>query len=492
MEEYPRLRLDEVLETFREECEKEQNDVDWTSGLHEDLQEGEDAQQVFAGVAGTRAAAEDQEVSAHLASEVWPDFLQDEVVREDSSEQKSMQDFKARAYEQCRWRNLGVTNKDPLIENMLHKLKAAARNLGTSLSERVWDRLAIDHSLTAEEVCSDLLKDMHEKALAVTNWRKDDAVLLSKASFFDRVPAIAELKYDGRLHSLQAKYEAIKGLINKHSGELVEAAVGVRLGGWVLQDRIQSLTDADRIGTFPPQFESNEDGKTSYERQESMDRIPDESSNERLCLEMQMKEIGHRDNLDEIKGLLPDWSAQRFRIVCPCKNNTRYIWVRTSSVISLGELFLHLSDTFNAASIYYLYLHCPIVAVKRRKSKGRQALPAQQSRTGMAAAGLSGACLQQKQPWKHTLVTDYCKLSDGDAVVPTSGTPAWKDAYRKAIRHIHALILQDLSPPFLEQAFRGHPWSKQTLHSYSRATFLWWDEAASIHAFGHLDNGSLV
>jgi hypothetical protein len=211
-------------------------------------------------------------------------------------------------------------------------------------------------------------------------------------------------------------------------------------------------------------------------------------------LEMQCKQIARRDEIGDIvefRGLWPDWSAQRFRIACPCKNNPRYIWVRSCSVISLGELFLRLSDKFDAASIYYLYLHLPIVAVKRWNSKS-QALPAQQTRTGMAAAGLSGAFLQQNQPWKHTLVTDYCKLSDGDAVVPTSGTPAWQDSYRMAIRHIHALILQDLSPPFLEQAFRAHSWSKQTFHAYSRATFLCWDEGASTHAFGHLDNGSLV
>ena len=161
---------------------------------------------------------------------------------------------KALAFERIRWRNLGVTNKDPLVENILVKLKAAARNLGTPLSERVWDRLAIDHSLTAEKVCSDLLKDMHQKALAVTNWRKDDAVLLSKATFFERLPSIAKLKFAGRLQSLQGKYEAIKGLINKHSGEVVEASVGITLGGWVLKDSIQSLTDADL--SCPPQFHS--------------------------------------------------------------------------------------------------------------------------------------------------------------------------------------------------------------------------------------------
>jgi hypothetical protein len=226
-----------------------------------------------------------------------------------------------------------------------------------------------------------------------------------------------------------------------------------------------------------------------------MDFMPNGISNDRLCFECQIKKIASRDNLDEITGLLPDWSAQRFRILCPCKNNSRYIWVRSSNVISLGELFSQLSDTFDAASIYYLYLHFAIVAVKRWKGKkrhqlpddghdGRQALPAQPSLTGMAAAGLSGASLQQKQPWKHILVTDYCKMTNGYAVVPPQGSPAWKDFYQKAIRHAQALILQDLNPPFLENAFSGHPSSKHTLSAYSRATFLRWDEAASTYAFG--------
>ena len=389
-------------------------------------------------------------------------------------------------------------NKDSLVENILLKLRAAARSLGTLLSERVWDRLAVSKpgsaSLTAEEVCSDLLKDMHKKALAVTDWRKDDAVLLSKAKFFERLPSIANIKFAGRLHSLQEKYEAIKGLINKHSGEVVEVWMGPVLGGWVLKDAGQALP-ADLC--CPAQFYCNEDGKTSYERQEPSEGAIrfNRSYHEALCLEMQCKQIARRDGIgdtDEFRGLWPDWSAQRFRIACPCKNNPRYIWVRSCSVISLGELFSRLSDKYDAASIYYLYLHLPIVAVKRWKAgKGKsQALPAQQAHTGMAAAGLSGACLQQNQPWKHILVTDYCKLLDGDAVVPMVGTAAWQDSYRMAIRHIHALILQDLSPPFLEQAFKAK--ACNTLHAYSRATFLCWDEEASTHAFGHLNDGSLV
>jgi hypothetical protein len=255
-----------------------------------------------------------------------------------------------------------------------------------------------------------------------------------------------------------------------------------------LHDRIQSLTDADP----GPQFFFNEDGTTPYERHEPMDFMPNGISNDRLCFECQMKKIARRDDLEEITGLLPDWSRQRFRILCPCKDDSRYIWVRSSNVISLGELFLHLSDTYDCAAIYYLYQHFAIVAVKRWKGKkrhelpddGRQALPAQPSLTGMAAAGLSGASLQQKQPWKHILVTDYCKMTNGYAVVPPQGSPAWKDFYQKAIRHAQALILQDLNPPFLENAFSGHPSSKHTLSAYSRATFLRWDEAASTYAFG--------
>jgi hypothetical protein len=80
MEEYPRLRIDEVMkkvpdrkwmsmmeermEKFRVDMEKEQNDVDWTSDPHEDLQEGEDTVQRLNAVEmkqqGTNAALQAQ------------------------------------------------------------------------------------------------------------------------------------------------------------------------------------------------------------------------------------------------------------------------------------------------------------------------------------------------------------------------------------------------------------------------------------------------
>ena len=70
---------------------------------------------------------------------------------------------------------------------------------------------------------------------------------------------------------------------------------------------------------------------------------------------------------------MPERSEQRFRVVIPCKDTKDFIWIRTRKVISLGELFIFLSDKYNARGIYYLYLHLDIVATKRKvpKPKGK-------------------------------------------------------------------------------------------------------------------------
>ena len=68
-----------------------------------------------------------------------------------------------------------------------------------------------------------------------------------------------------------------------------------------------------------------------------------------------------------LNALLPDFANQRNRLMVPCVGSSEYVWVRARSVISLGELFVHLHRRYTVRDIYYMYLHLEIVSLKRVK-----------------------------------------------------------------------------------------------------------------------------
>ena len=68
------------------------------------------------------------------------------------------------------------------------------------------------------------------------------------------------------------------------------------------------------------------------------------------------------------------------------------------------------------------------------------------------------------------------------ALVPPPGSPEWHDFYTNAIAHVHALILQDLSPPFMTEAFQVK--HNNRMRAYTRATFLNWKADTAAKVFG--------
>ena len=139
-----------------------------------------------------------------------------------------------------------------------------------------------------------------------------------------------------------------------------------------------------------------------------------------------------------------------------------------------------LSSRFTAAQVYYAYLHLDIIAVKRWKGPAKS----EHSRThyGMAKAGTSATALKRHFPWKDEIVSDYSRLKDATAMVPTPNSPEWLALLSEALRHLHARILQDISPPFLARACGAQ--TGDSLHAYSRATFLYWDGDKIAQVFG--------
>ncbi len=49
--------------------------------------------------------------------------------------------------------------------------------------------------------------------------------------------------------------------------------------------------------------------------------------------------------------LKPTWNDMCFRHVCPCANIDKYVWIRSHSVISSGELLMILGTYYTAAEI---------------------------------------------------------------------------------------------------------------------------------------------
>jgi hypothetical protein len=219
--------------------------------------------------------------------------------------------------------------------------------------------------------------------LAITDWKKSDATILAKEVFLMTLPESTHVKYDGELDTLQDRADAIKGLINKHSGEIVEVD-GDAMGKWTLVYVGQSLT---AYSTYPEQFLLHKDEKDK-EPLAALTRY------EVICLESEVKRFrGIHPKLTsglKFRALMPERSEQRFRVVIPCKDTEDFIWIRTRKVISLGELFIFLSDKYNARGIYYLYLHLDIVATKRKVPKPK----------GKIEGGAKDAWKDAKNTWK--------------------------------------------------------------------------------------------
>ena len=139
--------------------------------------------------------------------------------------------------------------------------------------------------------------------------------------------------------------------------------------------------------------------KTYEERNE---QPPINSRQDYLVLKSAAMRIAERGKDCGYKVLMPDFGKQRYRVICPCINNSNYIWVSSGNACSLGELFCKLSSHATAAQIYYAYLHQDLLAVKRWKGKIRSGGCAPP--IGMTKAQTSATALKRKFMWKHEVV----------------------------------------------------------------------------------------
>jgi len=162
-------------------------------------------------------------------------------------------------------------------------------------------------------------------------------------------------------------------------------------------------------------------------------------------------------------------------LAVPCVD-APFEWRRVGKVTTLGQLFMALGKKWTAAAIYEYYLRLRLVGLKRHKGGA----PGQS--IGMAASENAGAALRQgMQPWRKRIVEEYCAIQHEDMPVSRASRQTLTD---EAVRHLHALLLQDLRPPWMTDDFPQALPGCSTLSRYSRPCFLQWDAAVASMAFG--------
>ncbi len=108
------------------------------------------------------------------------------------------------------------------------------------------------------------------------------------------------------------------------------------------------------------------------------------------------------------------------------------------------------------------------MAVKKYKHVAGQAGPRRHG-IGMLPT-LAGTRLRRELlPWKERMVAEHCAIMGEE--VPSSDDARLCQRTEEAVRHLHALILQDLRPPWMPDTFpQGLP-GDATLSRYSRPCF---------------------
>ena len=203
------------------------------------------------------------------------------------------------------------------------------------------------------------LHDAHKRSLAVTQFKDNDALFLEYSRLVEEFPDLTLSKFG--LESLgtnRGQVQAIVGLVNKHSGEIVE--LDPRIGMWVLLKSSEGFTSQN----YSEQWFCSPNGAKADKRDPQFGFDP------RVGRAEILRAVGQCDDVI-FQHLHPDWTKQVHRILCPCVvPDSGMIWCRTATVVTLGELFLALGKQCTSRQIYALYRTLRIVAVKRRKGQG--------------------------------------------------------------------------------------------------------------------------
>jgi hypothetical protein len=270
------------------------------------------------------------------------------------------------------------------------------------------------------------------------------------------------------------KFQAVKGLLKKHSGDIVEADKRKRV--WKLhQLHSNALSSADQLHE---QFHCFEDGRKGMVLGAEA-WMPQEAH---TLIRVEAQRVASANNIC-FRALLPNPAEQQFRVLLPiCEPDSvssKYEWRLECHCTTLGQLILALGERHTASQIYFFYRTLRIIAVNRRKDHTSDN---RARRVGSHASELKPAQIKQSHRAERTeIVRQYLAITGERMELPEPNTDSFRVLFDAALRHVYAYVLQDMSPPWLSTSFGA---GISGLGVYTRPAFVQWSAEAVPHIFG--------
>jgi hypothetical protein len=292
---------------------------------------------------------------------------------DDMKDHSLMMEFKNRGPAgSVRWRALPFKQGNDFMQNSMQvMIKHLDRRLH-SLWDWLWHAAnfsAVDDdsgqalpTCVPHAACKAFLEKARKGSLdAILSWSQDPEILEHKEHFFSALPLRTMEKFkDFITDACESRHKAVTKLLNLHNGEVVEVPNAIT-NRWTL------VYVNDGISGFEDLHQQLEKGP-NY-------RVPTLNTNDRNNIRMsivktllQLKNLGRHDPKSKIgkNDLEPKWEKQWNRLCVPCTGTTKFVWLRSGVVTTLGELFEKLHHKYTCREIYVLYLHLDIVSVKRK------------------------------------------------------------------------------------------------------------------------------
>ncbi|CAK0833447.1 unnamed protein product [Prorocentrum cordatum] len=317
-------------------------------------------------------------------------------------------------------------------------------------------------------------------------------------TLFKELPHKAAQKFSpNQLGDDDGPSKALVGLVNHHSGEVVELD-GCRTQ-WCLRKVAPGSASAAQFEN--PQFWRVQGGYTVGRRPEGRrehGRRGSELFAKAVDAQAQREAAAVNEGEDiNPQVYMPAWARQWSRACAPCEAVETREWCRQSPVTTLGQLFWDLGRTHTAKAIYAFYRTLRLVALKRDKNSSTKASSApgfaSASRpAGSAAAfGFTGSDLQAPRiradysypaTNREVLVEDYIEAVGLSTTYVSSMTK--QELLDEAAKCATLALPGDMRPPWLDHAFPQALPGDGFLSEFTRPSFLYWGASFLDMLFG--------
>ncbi|CAK0874574.1 unnamed protein product, partial [Prorocentrum cordatum] len=451
---------------------------------------------------GLAAARESREVRAALGAEVLPipDCLK-LVQGQPMASNAALDDvraMKSRGVEHVRHRVIDEPD-DPEVQDNIDRMRREAwekheerrRTCARGLDTR-------DMFLGRELVCVKLVSagavpmTPNEFLNAASKAREGRLRMLELRehyqTLFKELPDKAAQKFSpNQLGDDDGPSKALVGLVNHHSGEVVELD-GCRTQ-WCLRKVAPGIASAAQVEN--PQFWRVQGGYAVGRRPEGRREYGQRGSElfAKAVDAQAQREAAAANEGEDINPQVytPAWARQWSRACVPCEAVETREWCRQSPVTTLGELFWDLGRTHTAKAIYAFHRTLWLVALKRDKNSSTKASSApgfaSASRpAGSATAfGFTGSDLQAPRiradyscpaTNREVIVEDYIEaVGLSTAYVSSKTKQALLD---EAAKCATLALLRDMRPPWLDRVFPRALPGGGLLSKFTRPSFLSW------------------